>query len=116
MLALKGLLALVPSFAWRYLAIAGLLGSVYLFIDTRAANREKAKCEAAAQVAVEMARKQDATAAENARKNDALVISQLSQQKDKDDAELQRLAGELKKRTPAARCDLTEPDARRLRY
>lgn len=107
--------AFILSPAGRIVMIALALMSAVAFIDRRATYRERARCDAAAMRAERDAALQDLRAEKEAREREKQTITLLEQQKGTDDEARQNLEAELAKRTPAARCELSDPDARRLR-
>lgn len=112
---ISGIIAAIFSPIGRIALIALALLAAVGVIDRRATYRERAKCDAAAMRAERDAALQDLRAEKEAREREKQTITILEQQKGTDDEARQSLEAELAKRTPAARCELSDPDARRLR-
>lgn len=78
-------------------------------------NAAKRKCELAAQQRAMEIMQKDRQIGELLDQQDKKIGLTLDKQKEIDDAVQSKLEAELAKRPPGNRCDLTEPDARRLR-
>ena len=104
LLALRGFIAFIPAFIWKWLAIAAIGGVLFLAGDIRGRRIEKAICAEAAHQADLAADAQDDAAGKEVTTQNDEVQNQLLKQKEKDDAiiaELQRRLDE-KPEQPAA--------------
>ena len=111
---IASILAFVFSPLGRIALIGLAIMAAVVTIDRRATYRERAKCDAAAIRAERDAMAQDLKAERDAREREKATILTLEQQKEKDDADLRKLADDLAKRPVVARCNLDDDDARRL--
>jgi hypothetical protein len=110
------ILALVPSWLWKYIGI-GLVGvAIFVAGDIRGARVANEKCAAAARKAQVQADKVDTRADKDTRTDESDFAKQATEQKRIDDAEMGRLRDELAKRPVPERCVLTGPDADSLWY
>lgn len=96
-LGLRGFIAFIPAFIWKWLAI-GLIAVVIFYAgDVRGRRIEHAKNQAAIEAAQAAAARQDQQAQTDVNTQDAEVTKQLMEQKKVDDAAIEdlqrRLAG-----------------------
>jgi hypothetical protein len=100
-LGLRGIIAFIPAFIWKWLAI-GLIAVVIFYAgDVRGRRIEHAKNQAAIEAAQAAANRQDQQAQTDVNTQDAEVTKQLMEQKKVDDAAIE----DLQRRLAAAKQD-----------
>lgn len=117
------IIALVPDFVWQGLAIFVVLSGIYLAGDIHGANKEKAKCRAAAERAQVLANKQDQSARDLTTADDKSVTADLisSEEADKrvrdavDQAITKQRAEAPKPNCPPVRRGLSRDELKLLR-
>lgn len=112
---MTAVLAFLTSRIGMYVIIAVVAGGFLIGIRQQGYNSAHRQCVAAAkQREIEIA-KRDVTIGELQAKESERLASEQSKTEDIDNAVQRKLEAELAKRKPADRCDLTGPDADRLR-
>jgi len=105
LLALRGVIAFIPAFVWKWIAIAAIGGALFLAGDIRGRRIEKAICVEAAHQADLAADAQDDAADSEVSKQSGDVQKRLLEQKKVDDATIDELRTQLAKQpggTPAS--------------
>ncbi len=101
-LALRGIIAFIPAFVWKWLAIAAIGGMLFMAGDIRGRRIEKAICaEAAHQADLAADAQDDAATTEVTSQNDD-VQKLLLEQKKVDDATIDSLRVQLTKQPAGA--------------
>lgn len=95
LLAIRGFIAFIPPFIWKWLAIAAIGFGLYSFGDIRGRRIEREICVTAAAEAQKGADDQDAQAAKDNSAQDLEITNNLLAQKKVDDAELAKLRSQL---------------------
>lgn len=109
------ILAAVPPGGWKIIGLAAAIGFGALYVDRKATYRERAKCTAAAAIAAKKAADVDIAALQEQARAATETAKTLEAERDQADERARQLAAELAKRPDAARCPISEDDARRLR-
>lgn len=100
LLPVMAVIGRVPSFLWKYLAVALAIGVVFLYGYNKGKGVERERCEAAAKIAQTAADTQDAQAARDGLAQEKQVNEALTQQKKVDDERIANLEKELSKPRP----------------
>lgn len=115
--------AAVPSWVWKWAGIAVAIIAAITYVDRKATNRERARCEAAAREAERKAGVQDQKAEALTKKDETDVNSKLLTQDEADRRTLEAVDVAIAKaraeaaaaKRPADRCTIgSDDDARRL--
>lgn len=104
-LVIPAFLKVVPSWAWKLIAVFLVLLVVFLYGYNKGKGVERARCEERARIAQEAANTQDTTADKEVRDQERMIVQSLTQQKKVDDARIAELQTQLQKRVPAGKTD-----------
>ncbi|MFA5951482.1 MAG: hypothetical protein WC807_14480 [Hyphomicrobium sp.] len=112
---MPAILGFFASKVGMYALIAVIAGGFLIGVRQTGYNSAQRKCEAAAkQREIDIAQRDVKIGELQARESERLVAEQ-SKTEDIDNAVQSKLEAELAKRKPADRCELSKPDADRLR-
>ena len=111
-LAVRGFIAFIPAFVWKWLAIALVLFAAYSYGDIRRGRIDKAEWDAAVLASKNAANDQDLQAEKESHAQDLEVTKSLQEQKKVDDAAIDDLKKQLASRPANAPClyDKTNAD------
>lgn len=103
-LAIPMFLKVIPSWAWKFIAIIVAILAIYLYGYSKGKQVELARCETAARAAQKAADAQDLQAEREGRAQDQQITETLTNQKKVDDAKIEELKKQLANRKSTAAC------------